>query len=271
MIKMIISDLDGTLLTHHKEIIEKDKQAIRKAIDYGVDVGIASGRMDVEIKEVLDIIGYKGHRISQNGAYVYSNNGERLMGKIFSADIVRDVYQFLTEIDDIKVTLFSENQAIVQDESMLNAIDDARLFFPIIADPHILEKVNNGLEISKISLNAENETLKQVQKQLQPFTEQVDTFISDPHCLDIMPKHINKGNGVQAILDSLHIEPNEIACIGDSFNDISMFDLTPHSYVMPQAEDKVKQHASHEVRHVYEAIHDLFSQGLITNQHKVTD
>ncbi|SET13890.1 hypothetical protein SAMN05421676_10317 [Salinibacillus kushneri] len=259
MIKMIVSDLDGTLLTEHREILSKDKESILNAKKNGIDISIASGRMDVEINEVFNIMGVKGHRISQNGAFVYSKDGQRIYGNPFSTENVINIYGFLTTHVKERVTLYSENTGFVSNSSQLRSEDEHRLFFPIKVEPDLLKMVENGLEVSKISVYSQNtDSLKEIQKQVEEaFSNVADSFISDPSCLDIMPKNINKGKGIEAIMNALNIAPEEMICIGDSFNDISMFNLTPHSYVMSQSEDTVKQYAAHEINYVHEALEDI--------------
>ena len=58
-------------------------------------------------------------------------------------------------------------------------------------------------------------------------------------------------------MEHLQIEANEVACIGDSFNDISMFEVTPHSFTLHHAHPYVKEKANHIVRSVEEAIMKL--------------
>ena len=52
------------------------------------------------------------------------------------------------------------------------------------------------------------------------------SFISGKRYVDIMPRGVSKGSALKRLMDHLQIEANEVACIGDSFNDISMFEVT---------------------------------------------
>jgi Cof subfamily protein (haloacid dehalogenase superfamily) len=265
MIKLIVSDLDGTLLTRNKDVLEKDKEALKLATNSGVEFAIATGRMDIEILKVLDITGQKGHRISQNGGFVYSKDGEELFSYRFSPKLALSLYDFLSSTgEESAVTVFAESQAYVREKSeRLEAIKD-QLFFPIEIEPNLLEKMEQEIVTSKMTVNGDTDALKDLEKQVnEKFGSELDTFISDPHCLDLMPKNINKGRSVKDLIDLLHIKPDEIACVGDSFNDISMFELTPHSYAMSHGEAAVKNHASYEVNNVHEMISHLVEQNII--------
>ena len=83
MIKLIISDLDGTLLHDHATIHDTDIQALRRAQEQGVAVAFASGRMYPEIQEVANSIGMQVHAVSQNGAYAHLADGTRIKADYF--------------------------------------------------------------------------------------------------------------------------------------------------------------------------------------------
>ena len=73
MIKMLVSDLDGTLIDKKNQVAPQDVKAMKKLRAHDVDIFLASGRMDNEIMEVAKVIGDQYHRVSQNGAFVITN------------------------------------------------------------------------------------------------------------------------------------------------------------------------------------------------------
>ncbi len=81
--------------------------------------------------------------------------------------------------------------------------------------------------------------------------------MSGKRYVDIMPRGVSKGSALRRLMEHLQIEANEVACIGDSFNDISMFEVTPHSFTLHHAHPYVKERANHIVRSVEEAIMKL--------------
>ena len=81
--------------------------------------------------------------------------------------------------------------------------------------------------------------------------------MSGKRYVDIMPRGVSKGSALRRLMEHLQIEANEVACIGDSFNDISMFEVTPHSFTLHHAHPYVKEKANHIVRSVEEAIMKL--------------
>ena len=97
----------------------------------------------------------------------------------------------------------------------------------------------------KFSYFGEVETLRFLEEKVHhEFPNQFSSFLVDTNCLDFMPLHVNKGSGIKVLLKHLGIERNEVVCIGDSENDISMFELIPHSFAMKTASSTVQSNAS---------------------------
>lgn len=269
MIKMIVSDLDGTLLTLDNQVRKKDKEALASLVHEGIVLSIATGRMDHEILKVLENMEISANRISQNGAFLYSIKNELLANQTFAPDLAQKIYRFLPQTENSLVTIFSENQAYVTHRNQVLDQVEPRLFFPVIEDPTLIDKLGKDILPSKITVHAKTEFLQDLEKEfIASYTDIADCYISDAHCLDIMPKNISKGNAVKNLISQLGIENHEIACIGDSFNDISMFQLTPYSFAMTHADAGVKEYANYEVDYVYQAIDLLKKEGMLQTQTK---
>ncbi|MCC3357666.1 HAD family hydrolase [Bacillus sp. REN16] len=259
MIKLIVSDLDGTLLQDNNTVKSKDAEALKLAIQEGLQISIATGRMDTEIKEVLKSIGQKFHRISQNGAFASTIDEKSIFSNTFTTEIAEQIYKevlhpkFVTIVCSYDTNFTHENNEYVEDIQK-------RMFHPIIIDPEISSKFSE-VKPSKITLiGFENDIFEIHEKLSNEFKDEMDLFISETHVLDIMPKQISKGNAIKKLLAELSLNPEEIACIGDSFNDIPMFRLTPYSFVMSTAHDDVKKEAKFEVESVAEAVEMILKE-----------
>ncbi|MEH7388625.1 HAD family hydrolase [Bacillus sp. JJ1521] len=259
MIKLIVSDLDGTLLQEDNTVKPQDVKALNQALLEGLQISIATGRMDTEIKEVLKLIGQNFHRISQNGAFASTIDERSIFSRTFNQEIAERIYKkvldrkFVTIVCSYDTNFTHENNEYVEDVQK-------RMFHPIIIDPDIGLKFST-VKPSKISLiGFENDIIDMYEKLSREFNDEIDLFISEKHVLDIMPKQISKGNAIIKLLDELSLKPEEIACIGDSFNDIPMFRLTPYSFVMSSAHDDVKKEAKYVVESVAEAVNLILKE-----------
>jgi len=254
LIKLIVSDLDGTLLGFDKRVKNEDKRAIQFAAEQGIDLAIASGRMDNEILDVLKELQQKAHRVSQNGAFIYTKTNLRLHALTFSPQLARRIYQQVKEWKAI-VLVCDENTYFIEETNEHTNEIEKRLFYGLYECPNMLDAIGKTIHPSKITVLAENEQIVEFERTIaNQFGNHVDTFISESRCLDIMPKNISKGNAVLALMEHLRVQPHEIACFGDAFNDIPMFRLTPYSFAMSHAHPAVKKEAQYVVHSVSEGI-----------------
>ncbi|MDF0725442.1 HAD family hydrolase [Cytobacillus sp. S13-E01] len=253
MIKLLVSDLDGTLLPFDKKVTEKDISALERAKKSGIDICFASGRMDIEINEVLKSINEKFHRISQNGAFISTNQDVQLLATTFESELAKQIFNEVRSLEFITlVCSYDTNFTEQKNEHVLNI--EKRMFHPITESPFLLDEIPT-IKPSKITVLGEEKAIIQFQQRLlSQYPNQIDTYISEKQCLDIMPKNISKGNAVTALINQLGYEPSEVATIGDSYNDIPMFRLTENSFVMSHSHKDVQKEAMHVVNSVSDAI-----------------
>lgn len=253
MIKLFVTDLDNTLFNDDKRINPEDRQAIRDLMAAGVHICLASGRMDKELIQVMQQLNGSFHRISQNGAFIYTNEDECLLSAAFKGDLARQLYE---EAAPFGLAGFIN----VEDRMMIPAKTEAvktiesRMFFPFEVHPGVLDEIGKTIQPSKLCFIGEIEKIKLLESTVrEKFAGRLDTFISDKDCIDLMPPNISKGAGLQLLLDKLGLHPEESACIGDSYNDISMLRCTPHSFAMSNADKAVQKEASYVADSVAEA------------------
>ncbi|MDQ1910036.1 HAD family hydrolase [Paenibacillus sp. GD4] len=254
MIKLIVSDLDGTLIHHHSSIREEDVKGLQAMLEEGVAVAFASGRMYPEIDAVMKEIDRRVHSISQNGAYVHTSDGTLLSHHAFERELLLELagaaegMPFLTMLcgpDSYFVERMNEHARII----------GARLMAPFHEIPHARELLGREVMCGKMSFFGDVERLRSLQgKLLEQYGERIDAYISDIDCMDVMPRGVSKGTGLHALLKKLDVLPEETVCIGDSFNDLAMFSETPHSFAMAGAHPEVRAKAKHTAAYVADVI-----------------
>lgn len=254
MIKLLVSDLDGTLIDKKNQVALHDIKALKKLEEHNVDTCLASGRMDNEIMEVAKVVGDQFHRVSQNGSFVRTNDHVSLHSQTFEHGLAKKLYESACSDRNITIVCSNDTYFVAQKTDVIHQIEE-RLFFPIEEQGDMINAIGHSLIPSKISVLGHHEEILEMQQAIQDvFHEEVDTFISEKGCLDIMPKNISKGNALLILLKHLQLKPEEIACVGDSFNDIPMFKLTPNSFVISHAHEDVKKEATYVVETVSEAV-----------------
>ncbi|GLX70550.1 HAD family hydrolase [Paenibacillus glycanilyticus] len=261
MIKLIVSDLDGTLLDHNRQIIERDRQAVRKAYESGFTICIASGRMNSEIQMVMEPFAQPFHAVGQNGATVRLNNARLLGAKEFTPELSAQLLQAVPRDAFINFIHCTNDDYFARVRSEAIMPYEARVMTSSSVHDDLEQALaSDELRCSKMVYFGELERLNQLEEQLnRTFGDRIETFISDKDCLDVMPRNVSKGTGISLLIKELGIKPEEIACIGDSFNDLSMFALTPHSYAMAQSPEEIRNRANTVVNSVAEAIDHIMA------------
>jgi Cof subfamily protein (haloacid dehalogenase superfamily) len=262
MLKLFVTDLDGTLLGKSNHIIKQDIKAIDDLKNSDVDFAIASGRSDQDITEIMKLINQTAHRISQNGAFVYNKKNELLNGETFPLELSKQLFAAIT-MEEHFVAVSTADEIYTTMQTEITEEFEKNVYHPLTIEPNLNSLIGKTVHPSKITVIGETtDILRLKDKMDQTFQGKMESFLSDKYCVDFVPKEITKGSGLTHLLNNLHIRPHEIACIGDSFNDIQMLQFTPNSYAMSTAHPEVQKHAAHVVNHVYEAIEHLRTQGL---------
>ncbi|PRD10292.1 HAD family hydrolase [Bacillus sp. MYb56] len=262
MIKMFVSDIDGTMMQHGGLIDEQDVAALRSLAEQNVILCFASGRLDNEIADLMKAVNTNFHRISVNGVFVSTNENKQLLSANFDSSILPDLLAMTNQDPYFRYVSDEHNYYIEEKTPFIHELEK-QVAMTSVEEPNLLQKIDDTIFPNKISIGGTKENLQLLQKKIdEKFHGKVSTFISAEQCLDVMPPNISKGSAISVLLQEFQIQPEEVACIGDSYNDIPMFSLTPHSFAMSQADDAVKEHA----HYVVDAVKDAVNQVLVYNE-----
>lgn len=254
MVKLIVSDIDGTLMDKRKNIKMSDIEKIRKAKAKGIEICLASGRMYKEITTVMETLGFNCYAICQNGAAVIDNEGKQLALYNYDSNLALSVLESLKHQELVTVVCaFNGNH--VMEKSAQTSLIEGRFLSPLIETGDIQSAIKQGFKVTKFSVYGNIPYLEQLLEELNSsLGQKISACFSDPDGIDIMPGSVDKGTGVETLMKRFCLLPHEVACIGDSFNDLSMFRVASHSYAMTTAHDHVKESAKHLTDSVGDAI-----------------
>ena len=241
--KLIAVDIDDTLLNRKKEISPLTKAALLQAQENGVKVAVASGRLPYGVRpfaEQLEVFRYGGYYMGFNGGAIMNSKNE-LIGKSYLPDrYIKPVYEFLRPTN--VTAMVHKGDVIYADKKVnpythiesdviglpLNLVDD----LPSFIDWHI----------HKYLLAGDPEELQELQaKLIAALGNEVDIYLSAPWFLEVMPKGVDKGYGLQTICDDAGIDISEAVAFGDSYNDIRMIQRAGMGVAMGNAEEALKQ------------------------------
>jgi len=253
MYKLVVSDMDGTLLNRKGMVSERNKRALKEILKKGVHVAIATGRIYTSAKVYAKYLGIVTPIIACNGAIVKDLHDDSIIYEkhiepkdcfeVF--DICREnqlYFHFYTA--DTFYTEKMEYSSLKYLEWNKTMNEKEQINIQIIDNPY--ELVSHFDErVYKIQINSDDmELLEKTRKNL----EQIENFeISKSwfNNIEIMNRGVSKGNAVMHLAKSMGIKQEEVICFGDNENDISMLSYAGLGVAMGNAEELVKRSADH--------------------------
>lgn len=242
--KLLVLDIDGTLLNENNEISSRTQAALLKVQQMGVHIVLASGRPTggvIPIANTLELNHYGGFVLSYNGGQIFNmQTGELLFEKRIDPQMLgyldkkakKNNFAIFTYQKDQIITDQPDNKYIRQEAALNNmrivGVDnfpEAIDFAPckcVLASDHETELI--GLE---------NHWKKRLAGVLE-------VFRTEDYFLEVVPRFIDKGNTLAILMEKLGITTEEVIAIGDGVADVSMLQLAGTSIAMGNARDSVK-------------------------------
>ena len=247
MLKLLAIDLDGTLLNSYGDISNENKEAIKYALNKGVEVVLASGRDPLTMQKISKELEIKNYLIAGNGASVYdikaqkniyenfidTNKALKIIKMCKENSIFFNIYTdkgIITESLNFNVKVFNSENNYKASEKQTN--------IEIVKDIYEYAQ-NNPLNIlkiiicddSKIIFNNISQKLKQIRgievldvahmsrKIIRVGTEEVEI---EYYYTEVSSKDVDKWNAIEYLINTLQIKKEEVMAIGDNINDKKM-------------------------------------------------
>ena len=253
-IKLICIDMDGTLLMDQQNVSEENKKAIKEAVARGVHVAITTGRVYNCAKLYSDEIGLKTPIIASNGAFIGGSNGETIYNNPLNANEIKDflrltkkygLLSYLTGNFGIVSTIELPDNHIYK---VLNKRlkDDEKIKFEVIDNIDNAFKLYPNQLLKGVCIEKNNiSNLMKVKKELKQLNPELEIVSSWDDNFEIMKKGSSKGEAVAQLAKYFNLKSDEVMCIGDSENDLSMIEYAGIGVAMGNAIDIVKQPAQY--------------------------
>lgn len=220
-IKMIASDMDDTLLNNDRKISPRNLAAIKKALAAGIVFTLATGRMYRSIKPFAEQLQLDVPLIAYNGALV--------KGALSEEVYVRKPLQLQTALDALAyckekgyyVQVYIDDELLVKEENEYSRMYSLISGVPTTAVGEAVYNINKAPH--KLLLMTESKDFAAAWQDIAArFKGRMDVTSSKDNFLELMEPGVNKWGAVEALAASFGIQPEEIMCIGDSNNDLSM-------------------------------------------------
>ena len=261
MIKLIVSDMVGTLLAHDSSISKGNIEAIRYAQSKGVQFAIATGRDYSSLKGILEAHDLKCFSILGNGAQFCNENGEILSSAYFPKKCFKQVLQIFDELK-IHYMIFTANgfystaePNVVRDAFIDRCVvqfkrkredylddgcnqDMACMKLKKIGD--LDDFINSSIDIIKVeAFNNDVSLIEKAKEKLQEI-DGIAYLSSFDDNIEVTDKAAQKGLILENVIEELGYSKDEVMVLGDGLNDITLFERFKYSFAPGNANETIK-------------------------------
>ncbi len=257
MIKLIASDLDGTLLQNGAQSLPPEVIPFieRLATEYGILFVAASGRQYPNLVRLFGPAARHMAFICENGSLVFYQDKllvSHPMDKKAALTISHDILSLpgceLQISGEKTCYLIPKSEAFV--DRMINHVkNDIKLLTTPEEHPEPYYKIS-VYEASGIATGHGPELLNRHKDKAQ-------CTISGQAWLDCVAPDVNKGRALQELIDTLGIDAAECVAFGDNYNDLEMLDIVKYGYVMDNAKEEIKSKFNYHCSDVVTSIKEL--------------
>lgn len=238
--KAVVCDLDGTLLNSNHKISDYTRRVIKRIIQKGIKVIIATGRHYKDAIHYKDILECESYLIALNGAVILDEDNEIIRtctipckygDKLLDFPRDKDIFMNISQGENWYSSKLRE-----QDKKFINESG----FTQEVVE--CFDKAK-GKEISKVFYMCDD--LNKIQclenKLHESFGKKLNITSSFPQCIEVMAEDANKGNAIKEILKDINCSEEEVVAFGDGLNDYEMLSVAGKGFIMENANPKLKE------------------------------
>lgn len=259
MIKLIASDLDGTLLQNGaQQLAPYTLELIQKLTDKGICFVAASGRQyDNEVR-LFGPIGDKISYIAENGS-ICIHRGKVVSRTVVDQDLIRRIIEEVKKDGRFEILISREDSCFIEDSDPVfvnHIVNVLKNTTRVVKD--ICDVEGPVLKIAIGKMDAGPDIVKDCLRHLQSkFQKEIKVVTSGNVWIDFIAPGTNKGTALLALMDVLGIKPEECMAFGDQYNDVEMLQTAGLSYAMSSSVPGISKYSSHVTDSVEEVLKEL--------------
>ncbi len=240
-IALVISDIDGTIITSNHEVTDATKAAARKLRERGIYLSLASSRPPRSIRPIAEALGLSSPFAAFNGALMITAKGKVMAESRLSAEIIARI-KSIADSFGLHVWIYDEQDWWTPERtSFVDREEHTSGFSPRMEGygERLMKDAIKLTVVGKPEMVAEAE-----RRVFQQLGDEVSASRSKPRFLDVTAHGADKGAAVAGLAALLKVSVESVAVIGDGPNDVEMFRRAGLSIAMGQAVDEVQQSAN---------------------------
>jgi len=238
--RLIVTDLDGTLLDEKKNIPDENIKAIERFRQKGGLFTIATGRGEKGAIPYIKKLNIDIPAILFNGGELYNP----VKGCIYSVYLDRKIYDIVLDNfkdnPDVGIVVHFHDKVFISEKKPVHD-----LYFEVqgivcdwVEDLKDIKKANKVLLVGDVE-----KTKKEIAKIEERFDININAVQSDKYYFEILPEKVSKGEGLIKLCEYLNIPLTSACAVGDNFNDISLIKAAGLGVAVENAEESLKKNA----------------------------
>ncbi|HML36560.1 MAG TPA: Cof-type HAD-IIB family hydrolase [Bacillota bacterium] len=249
MYKLIVSDLDGTLLNDASALSEYSKEVIHRASEQGVDFMLATGRLFGGARMIAKELNLNTPILACNGALIKEAEGKLLYGKPLREEALRTVFRLLEE-RNLYFHCYSEDSFYTKKirrnlfsfyDALIDLPEEDRFPMVEIEPADLIGKD----AIYKILVRCEGAAARKELYNTLIGIDGVSVTVSFNDTFDICADQVSKEAAVERYASGKGIDPSEIICFGDNYNDIGMIRYAGLGIAVENGVEEIKEAADY--------------------------
>jgi len=241
MIKLIASDIDGTLVRDGSNALNPEiYEVILKLKEKGIQFAAASGRQWVSIERLFQPVKERIFYLSDNGAYV-GCHGRNLFLNTLNPDLAMELVEDIRKDPDLEVMLSGPDVVYMdtKDQGFVDWIIQGYQFQVKLVED--VRKVKD--QFIKVSAYKKHGVQEATRALREKYGHRLKMTISGDMWMDCMANGVCKGQAIGVLQDNLEIKPEETMVFGDQLNDVEMLQKAYYSFAVGNARAEVKKAA----------------------------
>ncbi len=243
MIRLVVTDVDGTLVQTDKSLAPSTIAAVGRLRDAGIPMGIVSARPPFGLKTIADRLGLMGLLAGFNGGVVAKPDGTVVERRLLPPERAKQALDLFAK-HQVSAWFFTETEWLAQDPNgprlplERHTIDTHERIVPDFT-PYLHEcgKV--------VGVTDDEPLLARIEIELQALLgTSANAKRSQTYYLDVTHPEANKGNAVRALAAQFGVTLSDVAVLGDQANDVPMFKVAGFSICMGNGPPEVQAQAT---------------------------
>lgn len=246
-VRLVIADVDGTLVTKDKMLTPATVEAVKRLRDAGVKFSVTSGRPPLGMRMIVDTLALTEPIAAFNGGALVRPDMTVITTRYLPVDITVRILRSLA-LHGLDCWLYTDQDWLIRDGKAPHVEHEQ---WTVKFAPTVVEDFGKNMDrvVKIVGVSDDHDAVAKCEADVQrDCTTFVSATRSQPYYLDVTNPNANKGQVVTTLSELLKIPSANIATIGDGANDVLMFQKSGVSIAMGNASADVQRHAKFVTR-----------------------